>query len=363
LVREYEVLRAADDFPEFALDELKRISRSFHWQPPANATTKETLAPCFGVWLFDDHSMLLIRFVDEGRDDCGRPHLLRFDAALLPRDAAIGIEDVPLLLGSETWPEVNTTALPDRLVLGPGTPAANVAAVSAKRLAEIGNLLRVNGGKGHATAIITGPHRSYVYTPADYERVQIVGPDGGVEDGGRVEDTGRHTATAIPAPRIDHATGSVPQRSRWTMRALLILLVLFCLAEGCWLFYVAREKTDLDAQVSTLSNERRNLRNNLVAKDEAIAKLDRDKHELLAHEAGTTERAAEVQKDNDGLRQQLREQARTLARQDRTGLASKLSHVEEEYAQQQKQIDGYRRELQKIEEAARKAWDKGAGAR
>lgn len=97
LIREYELLARNDQFPERARSVLKLIGKAFSW-----VSSDKRHSACYGAWTWDDGGALLTRFIDEGNDDVGRPHLLRVDGVYLPNAATI--EALAAFLTPSAWP-------------------------------------------------------------------------------------------------------------------------------------------------------------------------------------------------------------------------------------------------------------------
>lgn len=111
--RDFALLDVPPDFPSSAADELERIGRLLSWRSGAAA---ECCDPCFALWPLPpdaagtgsaagvaSRAALAIRMLDAGRDDWGRPHTLRLEAAYLPPGRLDPVERRSLLQAA-AWP-------------------------------------------------------------------------------------------------------------------------------------------------------------------------------------------------------------------------------------------------------------------
>ena len=84
IVEDYLIL--PDTTKGFTSDEknnFEKICKSFSWTSTSNPG--EILPPCYGFFAFGDGSTILVaRFIDDGRDNQGRADLLRVDALKVP---------------------------------------------------------------------------------------------------------------------------------------------------------------------------------------------------------------------------------------------------------------------------------------
>ena len=84
IVEDYLIL--PDSTKGFTSDErsaFEKICKSFSWTSTSNPG--EILPPCYGFFAFGDGSTILVaRFIDDGRDNHGRADLLRVDAVRVP---------------------------------------------------------------------------------------------------------------------------------------------------------------------------------------------------------------------------------------------------------------------------------------
>ena len=70
-------------FNNDVMDIIQKIKNGFTW---ASTKDDEVFADCFGFWAFQEKEnlkALIIRFLDQGEDNRGRPHSLRIEAAIL----------------------------------------------------------------------------------------------------------------------------------------------------------------------------------------------------------------------------------------------------------------------------------------
>ncbi len=101
LVRDYRILYAAAGFPSEAETALNEMARGVEWKSDGEP---EVYPPCFALWPTGD-GVLAIRLRDVGRDDQGRPHVIRIEAAYI-NDRVI-LDDPGRLAGfldNSAWP-------------------------------------------------------------------------------------------------------------------------------------------------------------------------------------------------------------------------------------------------------------------
>lgn len=129
--RDFALLEVPPEFPSSAAAELERIGRLLSWRSGAAA---ERCDPCFALWPLPPEetgpgsakgvastAALAIRMLDAGRDDWGRPHTLRLEAAYLPPGIFDAVERRSLLQAA-AWPALATSppeAYPNGVALTP----------------------------------------------------------------------------------------------------------------------------------------------------------------------------------------------------------------------------------------------------
>jgi len=104
VVEDYLIL--PDTTKGFTSDEknnFEKICKSFSWTSTLNPG--EILPPCYGFFPFGDGSTILVaRFIDDGRDNQGRADLLRVDALKVPSQLFHELEsDLRLVFDSSIW--------------------------------------------------------------------------------------------------------------------------------------------------------------------------------------------------------------------------------------------------------------------
>ena len=96
-------------FSNDVMDIIQRIKNGFTW---ASSKDDKVFADCFGFWSLHEQessNALVIRFSDQGKDNRGRPHSLRIEAAIL--DNKKHLESGRLLAGllcEQVWPDRQT---------------------------------------------------------------------------------------------------------------------------------------------------------------------------------------------------------------------------------------------------------------
>ena len=104
IVEDYLIL--PDTSKGFNSDEknnFEKICKSFSWTSTSNPG--EILPPCYGFFAFGDGSTILVaRFIDDGRDNQGRADLLRVDAIKIPAQLFHEFKsDLRLVFDSSIW--------------------------------------------------------------------------------------------------------------------------------------------------------------------------------------------------------------------------------------------------------------------
>ena len=189
LVREYELVAHSADFPPDALRAFEQVARSFRWAPgPGRAGG--VLAPCFALWPLDGRrGVLAVRFRDDGRDDQGRPHLLRADAVFLPgTSAGTDLDRLAGLLTPSGWPDEVTLDGDSGPAAFPVPPDADeeVRQALERAMARDGRLPRLLVGHpadhrfeppaGEALIRVTPPGPGHGETPAQAPRMRVENP-------------------------------------------------------------------------------------------------------------------------------------------------------------------------------------------
>ena len=104
VVEDYLIL--PDSTKGFTSDEknnFEKICKSFSWTSTSNPG--DILPPCYGFFPFGDGSSILVaRFIDDGRDNQGRADLLRVDAIKIPAQLFHELKsDLRLVFDSSIW--------------------------------------------------------------------------------------------------------------------------------------------------------------------------------------------------------------------------------------------------------------------
>ena len=104
IVEDYLIL--PDSTKGFTSDErsaFEKICKSFSWTSTSNPG--EILPPCYGFFPFGDGSSIIVaRFIDDGRDNQGRADLLRVDAIKVPAQLFHELKsDLRLVFDSSIW--------------------------------------------------------------------------------------------------------------------------------------------------------------------------------------------------------------------------------------------------------------------
>lgn len=107
IVEDYLIL--PDSTKGFTSDEknnFEKICKSFSWTSTSNPG--EILPPCYGFFPFGDgFTILVARFIDDGRDNQGRADLLRVDALKVPAQLFHELKsDLRLVFDSSIWKNI-----------------------------------------------------------------------------------------------------------------------------------------------------------------------------------------------------------------------------------------------------------------
>ena len=94
----YATLCCHEDFSGEALSVLIQVRKAFHWRTGG----KGCFPPHYAYWPLNPSRGLAFRFLDSGRDNLGRPHTLRLEAALV---AGESWESISAYIGPASWPE------------------------------------------------------------------------------------------------------------------------------------------------------------------------------------------------------------------------------------------------------------------
>lgn len=122
IVEDYLIL--PDSTKGFTSDEknnFEKICKSFSWTSTSNPG--EILPPCYGFFPFGDGSSILVaRFIDDGRDNQGRADLLRVDAIKVPAQLFHELKsDLRLVFDSSIWKNIFAVenSMADSIVISP----------------------------------------------------------------------------------------------------------------------------------------------------------------------------------------------------------------------------------------------------
>ena len=122
IVEDYLIL--PDSTKGFISDEknnFEKICKSFSWTSTSNPG--EILPPCYGFFPFGDGSSILVaRFIDDGRDNQGRADLLRVDAIKVPAQLFHELKsDLRFVFDSSIWKNIFAVenSMADSIVISP----------------------------------------------------------------------------------------------------------------------------------------------------------------------------------------------------------------------------------------------------
>jgi len=122
IVEDYLIL--PDSTKGFTSDEknnFEKICKSFSWTSTSNPG--EILPPCYGFFPFGDGSSIIVaRFIDDGRDNQGRADLLRVDAIKVPAQLFHELKsDLRLVFDSSIWKNIFAVEnlMADSIVISP----------------------------------------------------------------------------------------------------------------------------------------------------------------------------------------------------------------------------------------------------
>lgn len=153
IVEDYLIL--PDSTKGFTSDEknnFEKICKSFSWTSTSNPG--EILPPCYGFFPFGDGSSILVaRFIDDGRDNQGRADLLRVDALKIPSKLIHGSKiKFRLFFEFSSWESGFSVE----------NSAAKNSVFSQEVIDEIFDLLQTN----HHQSLIIGCSKNFKFKPA-----------------------------------------------------------------------------------------------------------------------------------------------------------------------------------------------------
>lgn len=274
VIEDYLIL--PDSTKGFTSDEknnFEKICKSFSWTSTSNPG--EILPPCYGFFPFGDGSSILVaRFIDDGRDNQGRADLLRVDAIKIPAQLFHELKsDLRLVFDSSIWK--NTFAVENSM--------AESTVISSDDCDKVFELVK----KNITVPLLVGCSKNFKFKPTS-------GKFNAFDINSKTVEEIRVPVVAPPSnPRIPLP----PPKSNSTMVAqikfgfvVMLVLGLIC----CYLYYastalknerddfanankaIKKERDDLVSANTTLKKERDNLvsaKTELEKKNNELARL------------------------------------------------------------------------------------------
>lgn len=280
VVEDYLIL--PDSTKGFTSDEknnFEKICKSFSWTSTSNPG--EILPPCYGFFPFGDGSSIIVaRFIDDGRDNQGRADLLRVDAIKVPAQSFHELKsDLRLVFDSSIWK--NIFAVENSM--------AESTVISANDCDKVFELVK----KNITVPLLVGCSKNFKYKPTSGKFNTFDINSKTVE-----EINGPEVLINLPPPTTQNpGPREVVQKN---LRLVILLVVgIIC----CYLYYssastalkkeidglasantaLTKERDDLASAITTLKTERDTLASDntvLVKKNNDLGKL-RNVDELM----------------------------------------------------------------------------------
>ena len=272
IVEDYLIL--PDTTKGFTSDEknnFEKICKSFSWTSTSNPG--EILPPCYGFFPFGDGSTILVaRFIDDGRDNQGRADLLRVDALKVPAQIFHELKsDLRLVFESSIWK--NIFAVENSM--------AESTVISSNDCDRIFGLVK----KNITVPLLVGCSMNFKFKPPSgkFNTFDI--------NSKTVEEISVPVVLINPAPSGPNKTpnSSPPVNSRLVVPLLFGIVVLII----CWVDLKVNEQ-NLVREKTNLTEEKTNLIN-------GNTKLTEEKTNLIKGNTKLTEEKTELVTKNDIL--------------------------------------------------------------
>lgn len=259
IVEDYLILPdSGSGFTATEKNEFERICKSFSWTSTSDPS--EILPPCFGFFSFkNDSSILLARFIDDGRDNQGRPDLLRVDALKIPNNFFVEIKtDINFIFDSENW--LNCFQVEN-------SSAANTG-ITHEIVEDI------FGGKFNfkfLTPLLIGCKKNFQFKPKDgkFDIYDIVSKN--LEKNEAIQaDSNKAKETSLGALGDNQKKKSNDQKKKRILIPILFVLIAF-VSLVCNYFQF-NEKKILDSCIVSLKTDINNLNANIIEINIQLAK-------------------------------------------------------------------------------------------
>ena len=272
IVEDYLIL--PDSTKGFTSDErsaFEKICKSFSWTSTSNPG--EILPPCYGFFPFGDGSSIIVaRFIDDGRDNQGRADLLRVDAIKVPAQLFHELKsDLRLVFDSSIWN--NIFAVENSM--------ADSIVISSDDCDKVFELVK----KNITVPLLVGCSKNFKFKPTSgkFNSFDI--------NSKTVEEISVPVVLINPAPSGPNKTpnSSPPVNSRLVVPLLFGIVVLII----CWVDLKVNEQ-NLVKEKTNLTEEKTNLIN-------GNTKLTEEKTNLIKGNTKLTEEKTELVTKNDIL--------------------------------------------------------------
>ena len=259
IVEDYLIL--PDSTKGFTSDEknnFEKICKSFSWTSTSNPG--EILPPCYGFFPFGDgFSILVARFIDDGRDNQGRADLLRVDAIKVPVQLFHELKsDLRLVFDSSIWKNIFAVenSMADSIVISPNDRD------------KIFELVKTNV----TVPLLVGCSKNFKFKPTS----------GKFNSFDINSKTVEEISVPIVAPPSNPRIPLPPPKSNSTVVSQILLglvglLVLVVFGLSCYFYYLNKE---LNESITNLTNQTVSLRKTIMKNDKDIVDLTNVKKKL-----------------------------------------------------------------------------------
>ena len=268
IVEDYLIL--PDTTKGFTSDEknnFEKICKSFSWTSTSNPG--EILPPCYGFFPFGDGSSILVaRFIDDGRDNQGRADLLRVDAIKVPAQLFHELKsDLRFLIDSSIWKNIFAVenSMADSIVISPDD------------CDKVFELVK----KNITTPLLVGCSKNFKFKPTSgkFNTFDI--------NSKTIEEISVPVVLINPAPSGPNKTpnSSFPLIVKTNLR-VVVLLVLGISVTIFWGANLKVANQELDNQKKVLENQEKVLNTKILNLDNEKSVLNQANKELVDKNKG-----------------------------------------------------------------------------
>ena len=279
IVEDYLIL--PDTTKGFTSDEknnFEKICKSFSWTSTSNPG--EILPPCYGFFPFGDGSSILVaRFIDDGRDNQGRADLLRVDAIKVPAQLFHELKsDLRFLIDSSIWKNIFAVenSMADSIVISPDD------------CDKVFELVK----KNITTPLLVGCSKNFKFKPTSgkFNTFDI--------NSKTIEEISVPVVLINPAPSGPNKTPnpSPPVNSRLVVPLLFGIVVLII----CWVDFKVNEQ-NLVKENTELTKENKNLSKENTEVTKENTELTKENKNLIKANTKLTKENTDLATKNDIL--------------------------------------------------------------